>query len=248
MPQIESTLESLALMFTARDIMVDVDNLVSAANEMDAHQLLQENKNLDMIPIKTNGLLLSYLERNSSRAKKIRQTDTITELTRILDLVDVLKARRFCFVVNRSILGLIHFSDLNNHLVKIPFFVILQAFEEHLFREIGPLVNNTNLPMALSQERFATISRRMRELRKNRADLDWINLLNFEDIVKCASYFKKITLSHDELRSISNVRNRVAHADRPFISKHEDVRRLSEAKRICMSVLGNGGPVRRREN
>lgn len=240
MPQIESTLESLALMFTARDIMVDVDKLVSAANELDARQLLQENKNLDMIPIKTNGLLLSYLERNSSRPKRIRQADTITELTRILDLVDVLKARRFCFVVNQSILGLIHFSDLNNHLVKIPFFVILQAFEEHLFREIGPLVDNTNLPIALSQERFATISRRMRELRKNRADLDWVNLLNFEDIVKCASYFKKIALSLDELRSISNVRNRVAHADRPFISKHEDVRRLSETKRICMSVLEKG--------
>jgi hypothetical protein len=237
MPQIESTLESLALMFTARDIMVDVDKLVSAVNESDARKLLQANKNLDMIPIKTNGLLLSYLERNSARPRRIKPPDTVAELTRILDLVDVLKARKFCFVVNKSILGLIHFSDLNNHLVKIPFFVILQAFEEHLFREIGPLVNNNNLPMALSHERFATISRRMRELRKNRADLDWVNLLNFEDIVKCATYFKKITLSLDELRSISNVRNRVAHADRPFISKHEDVRRLSETKRICMSVL-----------
>lgn len=237
MPQVESTLESLALMFTARDIMVDVDKLVSAANESDARKVLQANKNLDMIPIKTNGLLLSYLERNSSRARRIKQADTIVELTRILDLVDVLKTRKFCFVVNRSILGLIHFSDLNNHLVKIPFFVILQAFEEHLFREIGPLVESSMLPLALSPERFAEIDKRMRELRRNRADLDWVNLLSFVDIVKCAAYFKKITLSADEMRSISNVRNRVAHADRPFVSKHQEVRRLSETKRICLSVL-----------
>lgn len=237
MPQIESTLESLALMFTARDIMVDADKLVSAADESEARKLLQANKNLDMIPIKTKGLLLSYLERNSSRPQRIKLNDTIAELTRILDLVDVLRTRKFCFVVNQSILGLVHFSDLNNHLVKIPFFVILQAFEEHLFREIKPLVNDSNLRSALSPQRFEEIEKRMRELRKNRADLDLVHQLNFADVVRCASQFKKITLTPDEIRSVSKVRNRIAHADRPIVSKHEDVTHLAETKRICMSVL-----------
>jgi len=238
MSKIEKTLESLAETFKASDIMVTVDRLVIAHNEESARRLFRSKRNLDMIPIKSGNSLESYMERNYHRSTRIVEADIIRENTKILDVVDVLQSRKFSFVGTPSkINGLVHFSDLNNHLVKLPFFVIFEAFEEHLANEIRSLVDASNLPSILGEERFSTIEKKMQSLRKTRADLDWISLLSFEGIARCASYFGKIAQTSEQIKRISIVRNRVAHAGEPFVRRHGDVRRLSEVRKICMSVL-----------
>jgi hypothetical protein len=238
MSKINKTLESLAQTFTARDIMVAVDDLITANSDNSARNKLSRNRNLDMIPIMHGGSVSSFLERGSYRSSQIRPDNVISESTNILDLVDLLQSRRFYFIGTISnIKGLIHFSDLNNHLVKLPYFVIFEAFEEHLAEEIRSLVDASNLPVILGQDRFLAIDKKMQLLRQNRADLDWVSLLSFEGIVRCAAYFRKIALTTDQIKAISVVRNRVAHAGEPFIRRHGDIKRLSEAKKICLSVF-----------
>lgn len=56
--------------------------------------------------------------------------DLISDGTKLLDLVEFLEEREVAFVLShRHIDGYVHFSDFNHHLVKLTFYVILEAAE-----------------------------------------------------------------------------------------------------------------------
>src|ERR1700738_2740624 len=136
MRSLEYTLETLSKMFTARDIMTEIGDLVCAHGEAEARKILNDHSEFDVIPI-YKATLTSFLERGSKRARPITIKDLVSETISMLDIVDVLADRKFCFVLgNRSICGMIHFSDLNNHVVKIPFFVLFEALEQQLIKEM----------------------------------------------------------------------------------------------------------------
>ena len=239
MSNVEQTLERLAQAFTAQNIMSGIDKLVCASNEAQALSLLKSNPSYDLIPILTNGGATLYLERGQKNSKQVNIRDLVSEATPILDLVDILTSQKFCFVLsNRTIAGLVHFSDLNNHLVKLPFFVILEALEQHLLGKVGPSIDENSIKEIFGQDKFDELEFKMQRLKKHRADLDWVNLLSFKLVVEAACHLGLVTLQVQEVRLVSEVRNLVAHADRTFVEKHSDISRLSETKRLCLSILG----------
>jgi hypothetical protein len=238
MPHLEYTLDRLALTFAARDIMVRRKDLVCAPDEASARRLLEEKPDFDVIPIEHKGALSAYLERGSERQKPILLRDVISDATSILELVDILQERRFVFVlVQESVGGYIHLSDLNNQIVKLPFFVILEALEHRLAHEVGPFINQDNLEAVLDAQRARTVKAKMRDMKARRADLGWVNLLSFDEIVRFACHLGKVHLEGQQTEAISRTRNTIYHATRALVEKPRDVRRLAEAKTICVSVL-----------
>src|SRR5256885_2131985 len=128
MPTIEETLKRLAITFTARDIMVPAAGLKCANDEMDAARVSKDNPDFSVIPIRQNGRLDGYFVRDSRTSKQIVLNDLISDGTSLLDIVEILEDREFSFVLShREIAGNVHFSDLNHHLVKLAFYVILEA-------------------------------------------------------------------------------------------------------------------------
>ncbi len=240
MSDLKSTLERLALTFTVRDIIVPKEELVCAGDEASAQELLEENPGFDVIPLVQNGALTAYLERGSEHSEYIRLQDIVSDAISVLDLVDVLCGRRFCFVlVGHSLTGYVHFSDLNNHVVKLPFFVVLEALERQLVVEIGSLIDETNLDKVLDQQRARNVKNKMRNMRKNRANLAWVNLMSFNELIRFALHFGKLQLSGKEIDTISKVRNLVCHASDPLVESHHDVKRLSDAKSICLKCTSS---------
>lgn len=238
MKKLEYTLERLASTFTARDIIVYKEDLICASDETAARRLLKRKPDYDVIPIKQNEKLSAYLERGAECPKIIRLHDVVSDSTSILDLVDILKERKFCFVLSKGCIeGYMHFSDLNNHIVKLPFFVILETLERALAEKVGPLINESNLDVVLDPKQSNNIKDKMRKMRKSRANLDWVNLLSFNQIVRFACHFGKVKLAQHQVDIISKVRNSVCHASRPLVKNHKEVKNLSEAKKICFSAL-----------
>lgn len=238
MGNIEQTLKGLALSFAVRDIMRQQEELICALNEDEARELLQEYPDFDVIPIKRKGKIKGYLERDLKNQKDIIISDLVSDATSILDLIDILVERKFCFVISKgSIEGYIHFSDLNNQIVKLPFYVILEALESHLIKEVEDSINENILKKVLNPKRFGELKERMERLEKHRANLDWINFLFFKEIVEIACYLNKIKLKQKEIDIISKIRNLVCHANKPLIKKYEDIRRLIRTKNICLSIL-----------
>ncbi len=48
-------------------------------------------------------------------------------------------------LVRNRIAGYVHYSDLNNDAVKLPFFILFENVEHHLVERLRPLINEDNL-------------------------------------------------------------------------------------------------------
>lgn len=238
MTDFQRTLEQLAQTFTAREIMVPKEGLVRGSDESQARRLLVKYSDFDMIPIPESGEIVSYLERGTERPTDIGRKDMISEATSIVDLVDILRHRKRAFVLSRqSIDGYVHFSDLNNQLVKIPFFVIFESLEGKLAVLLDRVTKERTVADLLGSGTATILQKRMLRLKKGRADLGWPSVMYFSEILELGSRLGIASLSDDQRRLVIEVRNRVAHAARPLIQDLNDVSRLSDAKLICLQTL-----------
>lgn len=119
--ELEDTLQRIARTFTVKDIIIPRELLVYAYDVQSARKKLKENPDYDVIPIMQLGAIFAYFERDSDDLRTIVPNDLVSDNTSVLDLVDILSKRKFCFVLAaNSITGYVHFSDLNNRLVKLP--------------------------------------------------------------------------------------------------------------------------------
>ena len=153
MENLFDTLQRLSEKFVASDIMVVKEDIVSAENEQEALRLLEQNPQFDLIPLRAANRLVAFLERGTDRAKKIQIKHVIGCDTPILDLVRILSEKRHVFVLREcEIVGLIHFSDLNDQVVKLPFFILLEGLERKIADSIRRVVNKDMLPVIIKNE------------------------------------------------------------------------------------------------
>ena len=148
MPSHDDTLTRLAREFVVRDIMIPAKDLVCATCIPQAVELLNRYLDFDMIPLVVQDSITAYLERSGSDPRPLRISDLVSDATSILDIVDILTDRPRMFVlVHNRISGYVHFSDLNRPIVKLPFFVLLEAVERRFFgmlsEKITPELNQT---------------------------------------------------------------------------------------------------------
>jgi hypothetical protein len=238
MVTLDNTLERIAMSFTVRDIMIQVDRLVKVPDEASAKQLSRDRAEFDVIPIYKNGEIVKYLEKGKTEARFVSVADTISDATSILDAVDILKHRRFGFVLGgNKVVGYLHFSDLNNSIVKIPFYVMFEALEYALVQKIQNLITDDNLGLILDPERHCSCTTKMKRLRKNNTDAAWTSLLYFSEILASARHFEKVSLEDQEISILANIRNRVDHATDPLIRDFSGIERLAQAKLLSLNLL-----------
>jgi len=243
MPRLEQTLQRLGLSFTVRDIMVPKERLVCASGEVDAPRISEQNRDYNIIPIQDNGVLIAFYERDAKSSRSITVQDLVGSDTTIMDLVDVLSGREFCFaLVGNEIGGYVHFSDLNNPLVKLTFYVIFEAFEQHLLTAINP-VTEQDVQQTLGLHRLSRIKKEVEKAQTNRANLSLENFLYLPEILRIAVAKHKLSLDEKRDQSIRMFRNRVSHAGWSLVENHEDVRTLVEVKTSCIAVLDGATPA-----
>src|SRR5208337_3084459 len=163
MPTLEETLKRLATTFTVRDIMIPSSELVCADDEDQASGVSDANPDFNVIPIRQDGKITGYFERNSRTAKKITPNDLIADGTKLLDLIEMLEHREFFFVLSSEKAegyGYIHFSDLNHHLMKLTFYVILAALERLALDSIRGKDDRETLKRHLNPGRFKYIEQK----------------------------------------------------------------------------------------
>ena len=237
MPPTEATLNRLAVAFTVRDVMTPSAGLVCAANDMQAGRVSDNNPDFDVIPIQQNGTLTGYFERKSGRTKRITPTDLIADGTSLLDLVEILEERQFSFVlIRQKIEGYVHFSDLNHQLVKLTFYVILEALERMALNSIRSRSDRESLKRDLDTERFKQIEKAYK--RAGRAARNLASYLNLSDILRLAAKTGQISVEDGLIKAMKKVRDGAAHGSENLVSSYDDVTTLANVKRECLRVLG----------
>lgn len=242
MVEIQETIERLSRGFVAADIMKPNDELICGTSVDHAKRLLEEHEQYDIIPICEGNRIASFLNRGSpQKQESIQIQHTISSETPILDLLDSLTEENFVFVVGqRRIIGFVHFSDLNDPIVKIPLFVLLEGLERVMTNLIREIVNDGNLDKVIKDpKRLNVLRKKMASLIKKNAEREWSTMFYTKEILEAAVYFEKASIKQKDIDDIANVRDRVCHAasKKELVEDHSDIRRLQKVKSLCLSFL-----------
>jgi hypothetical protein len=237
MPTIEDTLKRLAVTFTVRDVMVPAAGLTCAGDGLEAATVSKENPDFSVIPLRRDARLAGYFLRDAQTSKEIDLNDLISDGTSLPDLVEIFEDREFSFVLtHRQIAGYVHFSDLNHHLVKLTFYVLLEALERHALSSIPRKSDRDYLIGNLDSSRFAQIDRQFR--RDGDAARSLFNYLNISDILRLALKESTIQLDEDVISFMKDIRDGAAHVSENIVGDFESVKRLATVKRECLRILG----------
>jgi hypothetical protein len=237
------TLERLAATFTVRDVMVPKGRLVCGHDDDECRRLLDEHDDFNLIPLVTSDRLTAYVERELGSREIDLHEDVISDSTSLLDLIDVLRDRTFSFVLaGDRIGGYVHFSDLNNRLVELSLYVLLQAVEHHLIGRIKPL-GEGELVAALGGDEAGRLRRLLDRLARNDADLDLFSVMRLKHILSLARARRIIDLGDGDIAKVYRIRNSLSHAQSPLVKTHADVATVAWAKSYCFALLDDGASL-----
>ena len=237
MPTLKETLKRLATTFTVRDIMIPRVGLICSDDEKHAAKVSDDNPDFNVIPIPQEGQLTGYFERDSRDTKRIELDDLISDGTSLLDLVEILEDRQFSFVLShRHIEGYVHYSDLNHHLVKLAFYVILEALERVALDSIQGRDDRDSLRRDLDPKRFEQIEGAYK--RTGDAARGLASYLNISDLLRLAAKAGIVDVEESVVTAMKDVRDGAAHPSNNLVSSYPDVKKLAHVKRECLRVLG----------
>lgn len=235
MPTIPETLKRLATTFTLRDIMTPTSMLICASDELSAPTVSANHPDFDVIPIKTGAGVTGYYCRASGTTSHVTLSDVISDGTNLLDFVDFCQQKPFFFVLgDREITGYVHFSDLNHHLVKLTFYVILESLEKKALELVPSGDEQTYLRRNLNPSRMKQIEKRYNDA--GQAARSLLSYLNIADILRLAQSAGCIGVTEDDIGEIKRVRNGAAHAIANLVSSYEDVAKLAAVKAECLRL------------
>jgi hypothetical protein len=211
--------------------------LVCARSENEAEMMSKANPDFSIIPTRRKGKLERYFERDTHITREITLSDLLSDGTSLLDLVEIFEEREFCFILShRQIAGYVHFSDLNHHLVKLTFYVILDALERKLLNAIRREDDKEYLSRNLDPDRFEQIVRQYK--RHGDAARNLFSYLNISDILQLAVKTRKLQMESDTIRSAKRFRNGAAHPSLNLVANYLEVKKLGAVKRECLRILG----------
>jgi hypothetical protein len=238
MASVQDTLNRLATTFTVRDIMVHVAELTCAENESDAASVSSEHPEFNVIPIRADGTLTAYFDRDSHEVGTITLNDLISGGTSLRDVIEILEDRHFAFVVgHRNIEGYVHYSDLNHHLVKLTMYVLLEAVERFALQSLSATLTYEYLVDALGKSRAKQVQDALD--RAGDAGRSLSNYLNISDLLQLAMKEGTIQVRKDTIKDMKDVRDGAAHAMENLVDECKPPRRLAEVKRECVRLLGD---------
>ena len=186
-----------------------------------------------------------------SRFKCITIEDVISADTDLLTLLDLFKDRKFYFVKKgRDIVGLVHYSDLKKHPVRVLFYILFSKLELE-FRRLLELYYGKELDdkieeyLRKKEKRFEEFMKRVKQDRDNNQQLPYVEYLYFSEFLNIIEsekdLLKKLKCSRkkfEKLGSLVELRNWVAHSTREELTFDKPINFvLFEKKEYILELL-----------
>jgi hypothetical protein len=231
---IQQEVVSLRRAFTVDRIMTAAKRLKRATRESTAFPLFQY---YDVVPFPFRGRIKGYFSKNDHTIHDIERADLVGGATSLLDLVGLFKDRQFFFVLyGNDISGLVHFSDLNHSLVRIPVYGLLQLLERTTLDGMSRKLDDDLVKQVLHEEWNRILGRKRSNQMRN-LDVGWANILYLPELLRLAIRLGKVQLEVDELADLVELRNKVMHPARRLVASLPDLAKTTDAIKTVRRLL-----------
>ena len=222
--------------FTVDKIMVPLEHLILADTKEKCIEQARQHEDLDIIPFVQKGSITGYWDKHQNRIVPLSPRHITTSSTNIFDLIDVFTAQQFFFVMSGTeIVGYVHRVDLNNDLIKIPFYILLQSLESFLLQNMQ--LELKDISLLKNKERVSSITSKHLEKQKRDINLESVQGLYLSEILEISIKKGMINLPLPMKHDLEDFRNRVSHADRSLLNNLDEIPRLKQMKDFCISVI-----------
>jgi hypothetical protein len=122
-------------------------------------------------------------------------------------------------------------------LVKLTFYVVLEAIERMALNSIRGRDDRESLKRDLDPLRFKQIEDAYK--RAGQAARSLVSYLNVSDLLRLAGKDGTIHIEDKVIKEMKTVRDGSAHVSENLVSTYADVQRLGRVKKECLRVLGS---------
>ncbi|SEW12071.1 hypothetical protein SAMN05216170_1714 [Thermococcus thioreducens] len=197
-----------------------------------------ENCEYDVLPCRD---LKRYYDTKTGKIRLILAENVISADTRLFDLIDLFNEEHTVYFVKegKSIVGLVHYSDLKKHPVRVLFYLMVAELESNL-RKVLETYYGTKLDDAIKKqikpEKLSKIEGYLGEDRKKNENLRYIDYLYLEDLrdillkdmglwslVKSHSRFSSKNKFESNINPLIDLRNWVAHPVKEELPRKEPI-------------------------
>lgn len=229
-----------APILTVADIMIPQPQFIRAQDSHDAADAFRDHPDVDLLPLPLHGAPTHVIYRRDMSKHRIAVSMLLSESTGILDLPRLFNERHEAFFVlgEREISGLVHFSDLNNPLCKIPFFGLTQLVERKYIGMVREHFSERRAVDALGTRKSKSLFGLISDLTKQDVLPFPAAAMTFKELLTYCMYHELCYLADDEVEVLNDFRNRVSHAGRVLIMKFDDCAMIANVHQICLRLLG----------
>lgn len=205
-------------------------------------ETVEEAQNLfhefDVVPFPRRGKIEGFFKRDSDDITPLEVDHLLSADTSVLHMPDLLIQRPFYFVVStNSVIGYVHYSDLNKVITKVPFFVVFQAAERRLWDKIEHRISERDLYKLFRDNEAKKLIDKSKEVARGNVDISWVGVFTFPFILRLARHYGLLDLPDDQIKLLKNTRNNVAHSDKLMVTGYEDVTSLAEAHKMVQEII-----------
>ena len=245
---VERTLAQFSTAFTVRDLMTAQAALVGA-DSAQAARSQHERYGYDVIAHPSAGPTTGYYYRGGALTH-LTPANLVSCDTSLLDLLPLLAEREFFFALHGTqISGYVHFSDLNKPLMRMPFYLLLEATERHLLSVLRRTLTEDQAKGTLPPSRVRKLQEYLATAAKQRADTNFLDVLGLPDVLKLAQKHGLARISEREhltrlqAEDLVRLRNSIAHTGHPLVKGHHAVGRLIRLRALCSQLRTLNGPT-----
>jgi hypothetical protein len=249
------------MMIKAGEIMTEDLTVFSPEDRVNSVLDIMNEFSFDVAPIEISGHIRKYVRRKD--LEDVSKTDRVidhaitiegddllgTEVPIVnpvpgsRDLLNILDKRdkRFAFIVEDGIEGLITYADLNTIQAGVPLYQLISAFEESACDLIHDEIEHNRWLSHLDDNERGDVEELYQNAEDQKADLRLVDCLNTRQINEIIRKYGLLDdLGHDEeqaneiLNDVEDLRNDVMH-QRPIVGEHsfsEFVEIVSDLKEV----------------
>ncbi len=91
----------------------------------------------------------------------------------------------------------------------------------------------------LSADRVEELRCKVAQASAERANRSLLDYVSFDELLRLCEHYRMTQLKGKDRKTLSEVRNLVAHSSRPLIEQHKDVRMLVRAHDVAKQLLAS---------